>query len=84
MITLLALALYILAYILLYTFHLVGSGYLFIFYLLIVVGIIISFKGTKVSDSSRLAKILLILGILSLFYTWVLEIPILMMIDSII
>jgi len=65
----------ILAFILLFSFHLRDTKYFFVFYIFVILGIFFAYKNQREHKSSLIAKLLLVISILSLFYQF-LELPI--------
>ena len=72
----------IIAFVLIFSFNLIGTGFLFIFYMFIIFGIFFASISNKKKESPLAGNIMLIIGILSLFYPF-LELPIAFVLSSI-
>ena len=72
----------IIAFILIFSFNLIGTGYLFIFYIFIIIGIFFASKGNKNKESPLASNAMIIISIISLFYPF-LELPISFMLSGI-
>ncbi len=79
---LLALGSIIIAFILIFSFRLIGTGYLFIFYIFAFIGIFFAYKSNKEKEASLVSNIMIIIAVLTLLYP-VLDVPIAFIIDSI-
>jgi len=65
---LLSLISFVIAYLLLYSFHLSGSGYLFVFYIFILIALWLGYVSIRQKESSWAGFVILIIGLLSLLY----------------
>ena len=79
--TLLSLMCTIVSFVLLFSFQLIDSGYLYIFYIPLVFALWFGFRSNKVKESSWAGNLVLVIAILSLFYP-VLELPIAYMLSG--
>ena len=74
---------YAASYLLLFSLHLTGSPYAFIFYLVVLAGIFFAYMSNKKKESSWMGNLLLIIGILSLLYPSALAMPLAFILDGI-